>query len=188
MPWLSVTIWSQTAASSGPYTLSSSSARASLSPSPWTGSSGSPARTSSPMPLRAAHTSAIRSASRRRRDETEDLRRGAGRATARRRRCRRAAAARRPRRTASARRARPGTGPAGDRCSGRTPWRALPVAGRAAGRGDPASVRRADGGRCRPAPSPTRRRRPSRRASRRPAPTDNAAARSCRRPPRPARR
>ena len=66
MPWLSVMICSQTAASSGPCTLSSSSARASLSPSPWIDSSGSPARTSSPMPVRAAHTSAIRSARRRR--------------------------------------------------------------------------------------------------------------------------
>ena len=45
---------------------SSSSARASLSPSPPTGNSGSPARTSSPMPVRAAHTSATRSARRRR--------------------------------------------------------------------------------------------------------------------------
>ena len=50
MPWLSVMIWSQTAASSGPYTLSSSSARASLSPSPWMDNAGSPARTSSPLP------------------------------------------------------------------------------------------------------------------------------------------
>ena len=42
MPWLSATIWSQTAASSGPCMLSSSSARASLSPSPPIASSGRP--------------------------------------------------------------------------------------------------------------------------------------------------
>ena len=76
LPWLSVTIWSQTAASSGPCTLSSSRARASPSSSPRMRSSGSPARTSSPMPVRAAHTSAIRSASRRRATNAEDLRRG----------------------------------------------------------------------------------------------------------------
>ena len=44
MPWLSAMICSQTAASSGPCTLSSSSARASLSPSPPIDNSGSPAR------------------------------------------------------------------------------------------------------------------------------------------------
>src|SRR4029450_13590827 len=53
LPWLSVMIWSQTAASSGPGTLPSSSERASLSPSPPMGNSGSPARTSSPTPGRA---------------------------------------------------------------------------------------------------------------------------------------
>ena len=61
-------------------------------------------------PVRAAHTIAIRSASRRRATKPEDLRRGDGRATARRRRCRRAAAARRPRRTGSASPDRPGSG------------------------------------------------------------------------------
>ena len=55
-------------------------------------------------------------------------------------------------------------------------------------RGGPAWARRAGAGRRRPAPSPTRRRRLSRRASRRPGRTGSPAARSCPRPPRPAGR
>ena len=146
--------------------VSSSSARASLSPSPSIGSSGSPARTSSPMPVRAAHTSAIRSARRRRATNAEDLR---GRLVE-------------PLRVVDDADERLLLGDLGEqrqrgepdqersgagRRSDRRPSPARRAAGRAGGRGDPASARRAGGGRCRPAPSPTRRRRPSRRASRR---------------------
>ncbi len=88
-----------------------------------------------------------------------------GRATARRRRCRRAAAARRPRRTASAWPGRRGSGQARGLRSARTPSPAHRAAERAGRRVDPASARRADGARCTPAPSPTRRPRPPRRAS-----------------------
>ncbi len=182
MPWLSAMIWSQTAASSGPYTLSRSSARASLSPSPPIDNSGSPARTSSPMPVRAAQTIAIRSASEPAGDEPEDLRRRLVEPLRVVDDADQRLAPRRPRRGASAWRAPPGTGPGLRPRSARTRSRALRAAGRAAARADRAWGRRADGGRCRRAPSPTRRPPPSRRASRRHGPTGSPAARSFRSP------
>ena len=58
--------------------------------------------------------------------------------------------------------------------------------GAGSARADPASKRTADGGRCRRAPSPTRRRRPERRASPRHGQRGSRATRSCPHPHHPA--
>ena len=121
LPWLSVMICSQTAASSGPCMFSSSSARASLSPRPRTGSLGEAGEdvvADRPCGRRTRARPARRGVGGRR---SRGAARRRGRATARRRRCRSAAVARPPRRTASAWRARRGTGPVpGPRCNPKT--------------------------------------------------------------------
>jgi hypothetical protein len=78
-----------------------------------------------------------------------------------------------------------GTGPAPGWRSARTPSRARRVAGPAARQGGPARTRTTDAGRCRPGPSPTPPRRPTRPASRSPGHAGGPARRSC---PRPRRR
>ena len=188
LPWLSATICSHTAASSGPCTWSSSSARASLSPSPWRTSSGSPARTSSPTArARRAHDRdplGEETAG----DEPEDLGRGVVE----------------PLRVVDdaderlllgdlgeqRQRGQADQEPVGRRRRAQPEHRRERIALRIgqAVEVDPASARRADGARCRPAPSPTRRRPPWRRASPRPGRTRSPAGRSCPRPPHPAGR
>ena len=145
---------------------------------------GSPARTSSPIPVRAAHTSATRSASRRRptnpRICAEAWSSHCASSTMQTSGCCLGDLGEQRQR-----------GKSDEEPVGCGAW-TQPEHGREhvalrngkPRRGDPAWARRADGGRCRPTPSRTRRRQRSRRAIHRPGPTGRRAKRSCPRPPR----